>query len=745
MGAVLFLILPLLVGQIGLLAMLAVVLLANSATIATAFSLSDSATNLSRIGAGGMYALSRHSLGNAFGGSIGIQIFAAQAVSIGFYAIGFAEPLEPLLRDTSWMTSLSAEFGLTILQRKQLIATVFALVAFIVAMAGSDFVSRLQLLIFVVLIVAIGSILVSPLLKPNLDGVTLFADTPNLNGMGVRIGFAAAFAIFFPAVTGIDAGVGMSGSLKTPQRSLVRGTFAAIGVTTVIYIGVTLVFGFMRPQLLLPVNGVPVTTIDVFAQTPVLPIILITGILLATSSSALSYFMTAPSTCKALADEDVLPKFLKFLGKDIIPGGRTPRVATILTLLITLAIIWSGDIAFISLIVGICFLVVYGWVNFATFMERVSGNPSFRPTSRGHWLISLYGFLLCLAVIALFNIWVGLAVLAVQFVIFLMLLRYKSGSRLEGVWWGALFALLQWLFARMQRIVQGTKNWRPIVGAFAFVDRPNQVEGILSMANRLAEHKGIVSLHVLCSRPEELDKPAEPEEDDKPKSRGISDDDIPDEAAVLYYAGSDINDQLSGIIQSVPAAGFGMNTVLLPVDSRFDSAMLIEHSLRLGKHILLYKPAAENTDPDAPLKTNRIDVWWKGAENGNLMALLAFVVKASDRLHRHEPSELRLLRKLDSDESPEQARKEMEDLLADARLYGEVVIIDDDDTPIAKTVYEYSHDARLVFLGMPGRPAGNLARFFNIDRKLFQRNFEPYAKMPQMLFVKAAGVIDLSE
>ncbi len=91
LGAVLFLILPLLVGAVGLWQMLIIVALANTATVATAFSLSDAATNLNNIGAGGMYAISKRSLGAAFGGSIGMQLYVAQAVSIGFYAAGFAE------------------------------------------------------------------------------------------------------------------------------------------------------------------------------------------------------------------------------------------------------------------------------------------------------------------------------------------------------------------------------------------------------------------------------------------------------------------------------------------------------------------------------------------------------------------------------------------------------------------------------------------------------------------------------
>ncbi|GAB6088633.1 amino acid permease [Spirochaeta dissipatitropha] len=729
LGAVLFLILPLLVGQVGMVNMLIIVLLANTATLATAFSISDSATNLSDIGPGGMYAISKQSLGRAFGGSIGIQIYVAQAVSIGFYCIGFAEPIEPLLRQLPFVIEISETFGLTILQRKQIIASLFALISFAVAIAGADFVSRLQMVILVVLVVSIAAIMIAPLLNPQLDGAAIFTIEPNLYGAGARIGFAAAFAIFFPAVTGIDAGVGMSGSLKTPQRSLVVGTFAAIAVTTLVYGLVTVIFGFVNPQLLLPQNGVAVSTLDLFAQTPVLPLILITGILLATSSSALSYFLTAPRTMQALVQDNVLPRFLGFLGRDFTARGSEPRLATVLTFLITIGIVWSGDIAFVSLIVGICFLIVYGWVNFSAFLERASGNPSFRPSSKGHWIISLYGFVLCLAIVAMFNLFVGIAVAAVQIGIFMLLLKYKTQNRLEGVWWGALFAFLHLLQGKMTTIIQGTKNWRPIVGAFAFNDVPSQIEGINRMSMRLIESKGIVSQHRLVAS-KEMDAELAVQTEDG--------------AGILYYWKEEINPLLMGMIQAAPPAGFGTNTVLLPVDSRFDAAAIIEQSLRLSKHVLLYKPDGRDVDARAGGK-NRIDVWWKGAENGNLMALLAHVINFSEQKNKLEKSELRFLRKLWGEENRADAQHEMEELLRTARLHGEILIIDADDKPIHDTVSRTSEDASLVFLGLPGEPAGNLARMFNLDQFLFQKNFEPYKKMPEMLFVKAAHILDLEE
>ena len=96
LGAVLFIILPMLTGVLGFWQMALIIVLANTVTLSTGFSISDCTTNLVKVGAGGMYAISKSSLGKAFGGSIGIQLFIAQAASIGFYCIAFATPLQAI-------------------------------------------------------------------------------------------------------------------------------------------------------------------------------------------------------------------------------------------------------------------------------------------------------------------------------------------------------------------------------------------------------------------------------------------------------------------------------------------------------------------------------------------------------------------------------------------------------------------------------------------------------------------------
>jgi amino acid transporter len=43
------------------------------------------------------------------------------------------------------------------------------------------------------------------------------------------------FAVFFPAVTGILSGIGISGDLKDPSRALPLGTLGAVGISYLVY------------------------------------------------------------------------------------------------------------------------------------------------------------------------------------------------------------------------------------------------------------------------------------------------------------------------------------------------------------------------------------------------------------------------------------------------------------------------------------------------------------------------------
>ncbi len=739
LGTVLFLLLPILTADVGMIAMLAVVILAHTVTIATSYSLADCATNLNEIGGGGMYAVSKRSLGKAFGGSIGIQLYLAQAASIGFYCIGFMEALQPVLAPLlSFLSLFQGARPEELLLQKQVLASAVFIIFFIIVLIGADFTLKIQMFILVVLFGSIVAIFVSPFAGITFDSKPLYhLSLYEANFMGSRTVtvsiFFLTFTQFFPAVTGIDAGVGMSGDLQNPKRSLVTGTRAAIFVTFIVYIISTVIFGMMNRNLLItgyagksPFGVLLPDLLGFNLPFPrnALGVMILLGILFATSSSALSCFMTAPRTAQSAARDDILPRFLNFLGRDFRRGGSEPRFATLLTFIIGISVIWMGSINVAATIVGVCFLVVYGWVNGSAFLERISNNPTFRPTSRGHWLISLYGFLTAIIAIILFSWVVGLLIVVSQYFIFQLILRYKAQGRLEGVWWGVLFSFISRGLTSLNRIVQGTKNWRPILTAIAFSEKESSPGSIAYIAEKIASYKGLVNMHIIKT------------ERDDDRELDISGYNIP--TGVLTV--SDPSQSIMSIIQMSYLGGLSHNTVLLEYSNSVDTVRIINRILSLNRNILLLKNGARFQ------KSELMDIWWRGERNGNLMVLLAYIMKSSLSLDEQRKNRIRIIRKLDAWDDEAVAADEMNALLEKARLSGEVLILPASEEPFIETVLHNSKDSDLLMMGIPGNyTEKGGGRLFNLNEFFFKKEIHHYDELPPILFVKSAFVMDLIE
>ena len=114
-------------------------------------------------------------------------------------------------------------------------------------------------------------------------------------------GFAAVFAVFFPAVTGIMAGVSMSGDLKDPRKALPKGTLLAVAGGFIVYSVVPIGLhgtgrrGIDREQ-------------ELYVRIRAFSFAHLRGCLRATLSSALGSIPTAPRTLQALAMDGIVPR-----------------------------------------------------------------------------------------------------------------------------------------------------------------------------------------------------------------------------------------------------------------------------------------------------------------------------------------------------------------------------------------------------------------------------------------------------
>jgi amino acid transporter len=96
LGVIMYLRLPNIVGQAGLLYTIAIIFVAHIISITTGLSVSSIATD-KKVEAGGTYYMISRSLGLPIGGTLGLALFIGLSFSVSLYLIGFSESLLPVL------------------------------------------------------------------------------------------------------------------------------------------------------------------------------------------------------------------------------------------------------------------------------------------------------------------------------------------------------------------------------------------------------------------------------------------------------------------------------------------------------------------------------------------------------------------------------------------------------------------------------------------------------------------------
>ncbi|MFC1706420.1 amino acid permease, partial [Planctomycetota bacterium] len=286
LGVIMFLRADFVVGHAGILQALLILLLAKAITFLSTLSISAVSTN-TEVRGGGAYFLISRSLGPEFGGAIGLTLYLAQALSVPFYVLGFVE-------------ALVATFP-GLMEHARLLCLATAVILFIVAYVGANWAIRFQYVVLVVLICSILSFLAGAIV--HFDTATF---TANLSPAPVTttpsIGFFALFAIYFPAVTGIMAGINMSGDLKEPARSIPKGTLAAVGLGFLVYLAqMVLCGGAIDRADLIERPYRSLVDIGLFGGR----FVITAGVFAATISSAMGSLVGAPRILQALARDDI--------------------------------------------------------------------------------------------------------------------------------------------------------------------------------------------------------------------------------------------------------------------------------------------------------------------------------------------------------------------------------------------------------------------------------------------------------
>ena len=142
---------------------------------------------------------------------------------MAFYVIAFAEAFQPVL------AIISTKYGLALDPRVISVPAALLLCA-VIARKGADIGVGALWVVVGVLAVSLAMFFLGGPTEAALAGASPFATVERPDN------FFVVFAIIFPAFTGMTAGVGLSGDLKNPRRSIPLGTVAATLAGMAVYV-----------------------------------------------------------------------------------------------------------------------------------------------------------------------------------------------------------------------------------------------------------------------------------------------------------------------------------------------------------------------------------------------------------------------------------------------------------------------------------------------------------------------------
>jgi amino acid transporter len=655
LGVIMYLRFGWVVAQAGLVGTLSIVTIATAITFLTGLSISQIATD-QRVRAGGAYYMISRALGIEVGGAIGIPLYLAQALSVALYTIGFAE-------------SLTAVFP-RLDQRLVALATTVLVTA--VALVSARVAIRAQYFIMAAIALSLVSLFFGDSLPPS--------DMP----APPSVGYWQVFAVFFPAVTGIMAGVNMSGDLRDARRSIPRGTMAAIGVGYLVYMSVPIFLSVRADSATLAADPLVMRQIAVWGDA------ILVGVWGATLSSAIGSILGAPRILQALARDNALPRWMRGLGRGAGPNDE-PRVGTFVSLALAMVAVSLGDLNAIAPVLTMFFLASYAVVNVVSAVERALRSPSFRPTFRVHWALSLLGAIGCGAVMFLINPLATLSAAVFVIGVYIWLqrqgLRTTWGDVRQGVWQ----ALIRWGLLNL-RASTDAKNWRP--NFLVLAGNPAKRWYLIELANSASHDRGILSVATIL--PQSAGSPERKAQLESTIRDHLADRGVEALVRVVSapsaYIGAGVLVEAYGLGPMVP------NTVLLgdgeTTSDPVEYAAMVASFYAASRNVVILR-----TRQNPPFGSRRrIDVWWQGMRgNGSLMVTLGHLLATS---LEWRGSALRVRMIVADRSGAHEAQANLSDLMANTRMDATVDVIVDSRPPI-EIIGDVSRPADLTLIGLP--------------------------------------------
>jgi amino acid transporter len=680
LGAIMFLRFGYAVGHAGLLGALLIILLGHMVTVPTALAIAEIATNR-KVEGGGEYFIISRSFGTTIGGAIGISLYLSQAISVAFYMIAFAEAFSPL---GQWFQEAT---GMGWDPRMISLPAVIGLAALAVSRGANLGVRALWVVVGILVLSLLFFFFGSPVEGAALESVSLFS------GLEDPDPFFLVFAIVFPAFTGMTAGVGLSGDLANPRRSIPLGVLSATGIGMVVYVAVVVKMALSASPELLASDQLVMSRIALWG--PIIPI----GLGAATLSSAIGSILVAPRTLQALGGDGLFP--VKGVNPALAEGvgqKNEPRNATLVTAGIAIVTVAFGNVDMVARIVSMFFMVTYGALCAISFLEHFAARPSYRPSFRSKWYLSFWGAILCL--LLMFQMDPVYAVIAI--VLMALLYRGIRATRqdevddLSAIFHGVMTQLTRYLQIRLQKTPP--RDWRPSVIMITprTFDRFSPQTMLSWLCHRYGFGTYLHFIKGMLTRDTFLE------------GQGVQDrliDGIEETDSAIYVDTIISPSMASALAQSLQVPGVsGMenNTILFEF-SVHDSPEVLEEVM--GGCVLASAPrmnrlVLRHSDHFFGNRKN-IHLWltWNDYRNANLMILLSYILLGHPDW---KGAEIHIFAAFPQQEVEEQTER-LNEMISEGRLpiasKNLQIIPTDDRVDFAALVEKRSYSADLVILG----------------------------------------------
>ena len=660
LGVIMYMRLPMIAGEAGLIGTLGIIFVAHLISISTGLSISSIATD-KRVKEGGTYYIISRSLGLPIGGTLGLALFVGLSFSVSLYLIGFSESFLGY-----WDLPLD-------IRHIRITGSIILFVVTIITFISTSLAIRAQYLIMATIILSLLSIFFG---KHDLAPAS-----PNIFGNSTGVSLMVLFGIFFPAVTGFEAGVSMSGDLKDPKKSIPLGTISAIAIGLAVYIGLAFFYAYTVDGKLLATDSRALFKI---ARVPQL---VIAGIWGATLSSALGSILAAPRILQSIAIDKITPRvFARGTG-----ASKEPRNALLLTFLIAEIGILIGELDVIARIVSIFFITTYGFLNLSAAFESIT-SADFRPSFKTPAWVSIIGFLACFLVMIQLDFLAMIGAVIILGTLFLFLKRRQLVLETGDAWGSVWSTLVRTGLQRLNKSSLHTRNWRPNIILFCGQDkaRPHLVELASAFSGRLGMYS---AFEMVESKEKRLIK-------DK---RYYSSPGKNDELLILQHTCRDIYSGMDEISRVYGFSGIEPNTVLMGWSMNTKNKQMFLSLIRNFEESDFNSIFLNFNVQKKYGRKKTIDVWWSGS--GSNFTFTLFLLRHLTSAGDWKDAHLRVLVINRLPDRTEHIYKMLQQILIRYRITLEIKIINNSIDGLEKQeiISRESSDTDLTFIDIPDK------------------------------------------